>query len=292
MRKLTGWLFATILVLAGCTFEFEVMRPVTPQATPFATQSTPSAVATISPTAELPSATPTTFTGPVFHHAFFTSDPAMGLPETFFPAGTKQVFAVWSYQNMRAGLHLKREWYLSGQLWFTHEEEWNFDQYGENGVVRNVSLYDFDAGLPAGVYQLRMYIDDVIQPIATSASGQPETVITFEIGAVAQNPVSTTPVIPGDLGWGRIHGMITNARTGAPIAGASVTCEHHSYASPTTCSGSATTNADGLYVFEDVFFHDTDSIILTIQATGYQLQEISQTSFTRNDMEVNASLIP
>ena len=51
-----------------------------------------------------------------------------------FPAGTKQVYAVWNYMNMRAGMTVKREWYLNGQLWLTREEEWDFAKYGEHGA--------------------------------------------------------------------------------------------------------------------------------------------------------------
>lgn len=291
MRKLIAWLTTFVFALSSCTFHFEVMTPAPVQETLFPTHSISSPTVTISPTAVPLSPTPAPFVGPAFYDAFFTSDPERGSREAVFPAMTKQVFAVWSYQNMRAGLHIKREWYLSGQLWFTHEEDWNFAQYGEGGVVQNVSLYDFDAGLPAGVYQLRIYIDNVIQPIGGLVDGQPDTQITFEIQPVTQLPASTPP-LAGNLGWGSIHGKITDAITGVPIAGATVTCEHHSYTSTATCSGTATTNAEGVYLFENVFFHDTDRVRLAIQAEGYQPEEISQTSFIQNDMEANISLVP
>lgn len=104
-------------------------------------------------------------------------------------------------------------------------------------------------------------------------------------------PVTTdVPPVPGDLGWGKIHGKIIDAFTGEPIAGAVVTCEHHSYTSPMTCSGTATTDEDGMYLFENVFFHDTDTIKLTVQAPGYRTQEITSTFFTMADMEVNLAL--
>ena len=71
-----------------------------------------------------------------------------------------------------------------------------------------------------------------------------------------------------------------------------MTCEHNSYTSPVMCSGTATTNADGVYFFLNVFFHDTDAIKLTVQATGYQPQEFSQNAFTTSSMEANISLSP
>jgi len=100
------------------------------------------------------------------------------------------------------------------------------------------------------------------------------------------------PPIAGDLGLGKIHGKITDTATGEPIVGAIITCEHHSYTSPATCSGTATTDFDGVYIFEDVFFHDTDTIKLIVEAAGYQTEEIKSDFFTMADMEANVGLNP
>jgi len=110
--------------------------------------------------------------------------------------------------------------------------------------------------------------------------------------STAKSSSATEPLIPGDLGWGRVEGKIVDAVTGAPISGANVTCAHSSYTSPSPCSGTATTNTEGIYFFGNVFFHDTDTIKLTVQATGYQPQEFSQTAFTTGNMEANISLSP
>ena len=110
--------------------------------------------------------------------------------------------------------------------------------------------------------------------------------------STAKSSSATDPLIPGDLGWGRVEGKIVDAVTGLPISGANVTCAHSSYTSPVPCSGTATTNADGFYYFVNVFFHDTDTIKLTVEATGYQPQEFSQTAFTTSGMEANISLSP
>ena len=107
---------------------------------------------------------------------------------------------------------------------------------------------------------------------------------------VARSSSASAPLIPGDLGWGRVEGKIIDAVTGLPISGANVTCEHSSYTSPAPCAGTATTNTDGIYYFVNVFFHDTDTIKLTVQAEGYQAQEFSQTAFTTGNMEANFSL--
>jgi hypothetical protein len=108
----------------------------------------------------------------------------------------------------------------------------------------------------------------------------------------ARSSSDAAPLIAGDLGWGRIEGRIVDAVTGAPVSGAHVTCAHSSYTSPAPCGGTATTNEDGIYFFINVFFHDTDTIKLTVEAAGYQPQEFSQTEFTTSSMEANFSLTP
>ena len=78
---------------------------------------------------------------------------------------------------------IKREWFLNGKPWLLREEPWDFAKYGEEGVMRDISIYENELSLPSGVYQLRVYIDDVLQPIGTFAPGrdQPETWLNFEI---------------------------------------------------------------------------------------------------------------
>ena len=130
--------------------------------------------------------------------------------------------------------------------------------------------------------------------VLTPALSQPTSFVApafvTPVATISETP--TAPLIPGDLGWGKIHGKIVDASTGAPIIGAIVTCEHHSYTASATCSGTVIVDENGKYVFENVFFHDTDTIKITVQATGYQTQEVVQSSFTINDREVNISLSP
>jgi hypothetical protein len=108
----------------------------------------------------------------------------------------------------------------------------------------------------------------------------------------AQADSLTPQPAAGDLGVGLIHGKVTDAATGAPISNASVVCEQHSYTSATPCSGTVLTNSNGEYAFNNVFFHDTDTIWITVQTTGYQTQEISKTSFTTNDLPLDVTLNP
>jgi carboxypeptidase family protein len=495
MRKI--FLPSMILVfwLTACSFNVDVLTPAPEQSA-----TLPSTKVAASPTTALATPTevpPVGFTpvgsNPVFYAASVSLEQS-GVPARIaFPTGTKQIFAVWHYQNMRAGLTIKREWYLNGQPWLFREDPWDFQKYGADGMMPDISIYDFEVGLPEGLYELRVYIDSVIQPIGGNTASGPQTFLIFEIlrdefttdvtspdkqwsagvsfgnrlvirdatGApineifvgseipyiswladsrhllfvdrdrsqgqpgtligvrddlwiadiqtrdlhllyennsafhghagptlspyekyivslvgsgygdacfvdsgliflelasdrqsvkvirqeqftgiptsndgvvyplddggwdadslyhvtlngtcsvdqskmgryvfnlsnltVEKSASSTTQLIAGDLGWGTIHGKIVNAVTGSPIVGAVVTCAHASYTSPAPCSGTATTNAQGLYVFGNVFFHDTDTVRLTVQAGGYQPKEMSQASFTFNDMEANISLTP
>lgn len=496
MKKIFVFLLVVVSLISGCSFNVDVMTPALEQgdATP-STNIIASPIATISATAELP---PVGFTpvssDPVFYNASVSLDQSGAPARIAFPTGTKQVFAVWHYQNMRAGLTIKREWYLNGEPWLFREDLWDFEKYGADGIMPDISIYDLDAGLPSGLYELRVYINNVIQPIGVNTAGGPETFIIFEIlreefttdvpapnsqwsagvsygnrlvirdatgapteifagreipyvawlpdsqhvlfvdrdrsqqqsgspigardelwiadilswevhslyksettlgstgglypspdgkyiagiagsgfgdacfldsqviffeiaddyksvktikqeqflgiprGAdkvvypvavgtwesntlyrvplnstcdtdpslmglylfdlpslkATQDTSGATPFSLGDLGWGEIHGVVTDAVTGNAIAGALVTCEHSSYTStfPAKCSGSIETGIPGVYIFQRVFFHDTDTIKLTVSAPGYQPQEFNQTAFTTNDLTVNFSFTP
>lgn len=496
MKKILVSLLIVVFLISGCSFNVDVITLVPQQAdaTP-STNGIASPVATISATAELP---PVGFTpvssDPVFYNASVSLDQS-GVPARIaFPTGTKQVFATWHYQNMHVGLTIKREWSLNGEPWLVREEPWNFEKYGAAGVMPDISIYDFDAGLPEGLYQLKVYINNVVQPIGINTPGGPETFMIFEIlreevttdvlapnsqwsasvsfgnrlvirdamgapteifvgreityvawlpdsqhvlfverdrsGQVAnllvgvhdelwiadvlsrevvslyksettlgstgglypspngkyiagiagsgfgdacfldsqviffemtddyksvmvikqeqfsgiprgadkivypvavgtwesnmqyrvplngtcgtdpslmglylfdlpslkatQDTPNATPFSVGDLGWGEIHGVVTDAVTGNAIAGALVTCEHSSYTStfPAKCSGSMETGLPGNYIFQNVFFHDTDTIKMTVSAPGYKPQEFTQKSFTINDLKVDFVLVP
>ena len=492
MKKITAFLLVVVFLISGCSFNVEVVTPAASSVdAASATQAveTPIATVPIVPVTPVAGFTPTT-SDPIFFGGYIAVDQAATHGQSFFPAGTKQVFAIWTYQNMRAGLTIKREWYLDGKIWLTREEPWDFAKYGASGIMQDVSIYDTEVGLDSGAYQLRVYIDNVQQPIGrepatlnylnfviqpyesytaivspdlqstaeiyggkrivirdvngtpkdlytgreipyltwfansrellfvdrdrsqqqsdtsigvrdnlwiadvqtgdyhllyegyTAFSGhnglmlstyekyivslegsryadacmvdsrlvffelandrQSVTVIkqeqftglsasrdgtvypiddgaweadnlfrltldgtcavdraglgqyVFNIAArtATKSSATSAPPIMGDLGWGTIHGTITDAVTGAPIAGALVTCQHSSSTAPATCSGNVTTNADGTFVFSNVFFHDTDTIKLTVQAAGYQSQESTQVGVTMNFVEKNFSLSP
>jgi carboxypeptidase family protein len=104
---------------------------------------------------------------------------------------------------------------------------------------------------------------------------------------------STFPTpITGDLGFGKVSGQVTDSATGAPIAGATVTCKHFSYTSKESdrCNRNTTTDQEGSFLFENVFFHDTDTITLIIEATGYKPASLKNASFTQPLLESDIKL--
>ncbi len=70
---------------------------------------------------------------------------------TYFPVGTTQVFARWNFANVSPESRLRRQWYLNGQLFIEKEEAWN---WGVNGRLSHISIYDFNEGLTPGYYHV------------------------------------------------------------------------------------------------------------------------------------------
>jgi hypothetical protein len=106
------------------------------------------------------------------------------------------------------------------------------------------------------------------------------------------SPVEATAPIPGDLGFGKISGKVADSVSGAPIAGATVICKHFSYTSKESdrCNRNTTTDQDGSFLFENVFFHDTDTITLIVEAAGYQSVSMKYASFTQPLLEADIQL--
>jgi hypothetical protein len=120
-------------------------------------------------------------------------------------------------------------------------------------------------------------------PPTVSETPTPPVVITITI---------TKTAIVGDLGWGTIHGRVTNAATGEPIVGARVACQHSSYTSTALCNSSVVTAEDGTYAFPESFFHDTDRVQLEVQAQGYTTQITNVNFFASPWLNANFALVP
>jgi hypothetical protein len=187
MRKFTVWSVIFVFFLSGCTFSFEVLTPRAPvtdvQVTVsdiVAISSTPTAVP-IAPTLAPPTTNPIFFNG---RPATTQNDDRMDLSS--FPAGTKIVYVIWDYQNMREGMQIRREWYLNGEPWLVREEPWDFAKYGSTGTMRDVSIHDETAGLDLGTYHFRVYIDNVLQPIGGLFYEPIQEWLAFDIGLPEQ----------------------------------------------------------------------------------------------------------
>jgi hypothetical protein len=161
--------------------------------------------------------------------------------------------------------------------------------------------------LCAASFSLFLFVSCV--PVAFPVTGTPIPTMTFTAAydltltavmvseTLTSTPGGPTPSgtaipLPGDLGWGTVHGKIIDGVTNLPIEGATVKCEHSSYTSPAPCHGVTMTNRQGLYVFPDVFFHDTDRIALFVEAPGYTPLRFEQSFFTQPDFRADLELSP
>ena len=95
------------------------------------------------------------------------AETAVGPPQTSFPAWTRQIFAVWNYQNMGVSDVVRRTWLKDGQPWLVREDTWDYLHYGPQGMVNDVSIYDFETGLPPGDYELLLSLNGVQQLTAS-----------------------------------------------------------------------------------------------------------------------------
>jgi len=182
MKKVIVFLLMIFMLigLAGCSFDVQVMdiTPTAPVIESDTETPIPDPVSTI-PISEV------AVQSPQFSGVYFSTDPTQSSGVSSFPAGIKQIFAVWNYQNMREGMVVTRQWYLDGKMWLQREEKWDFAKYGSSGTIRDISIDDFDIGLPSGVYQLELLINGVPQPIGVSSTGQGQNWVTFEIKFVS-----------------------------------------------------------------------------------------------------------
>jgi len=183
MNKFFVALLLIVFPLSACSFDVQIVTPIpVPSESLASTEPATVPVATISATADKSSATPPQGQSiPRFFNARFADSPDNESFRSSYSIGIKEIFAIWDYENMEDGLIVRREWYLDGRLWLQREEPWDFSKYGEKGTVRDVSIYDLDVGLPAGAYQLRLFIEGVQQPIGASSKIPVETWANFSI---------------------------------------------------------------------------------------------------------------
>jgi hypothetical protein len=149
--------------------------------------SWPDLLLDLSSEGQLPTPNAAPYFGPAI---YFATSPEMAGSRAIFPYGTPEIFALWPYRNMREGLTIRREWYLDGYLWLEREEPWDFAKYGAEGILTDISIYDFDQGLESGRYQLRLFINGNEQQLGL---GEEFSSAIFEISPAIEISSQVSP---------------------------------------------------------------------------------------------------
>jgi hypothetical protein len=200
MKKMVALTGLIVLLISGCTYQFEVLTSAAPTSeTPTPTKLAQLSTPTLTLTVESRSSTPPIATEPQFFGAQFTLDPGTSIYQTIFPAKTQRVYAVWEYRNMRAGMKVRRDWYYNDTLWISREEPWDFARYGAEGTMRDISVYDLDVGLSPGRYRFELYINGLPQPIFGGLSWPTFTITEGEVSAQQISPTGSWIALVDDL---------------------------------------------------------------------------------------------
>lgn len=86
---------------------------------------------------------------------------ADGPTQSDFPAGTEEIYALWDYAGMSPSDTVRRIWFRDDQIWLTREEGWDWGEYGSEGTMRDISVYDNEgSGLPPATYRLQLYVNN------------------------------------------------------------------------------------------------------------------------------------
>lgn len=157
---------------AALTPEPATMTPTPPAPTATSlppTEAPPTPTATEPPTEPPPTATPPDPADQTaaFRNLTFAAS-GDGIAQPFFEQGTEEVFARWSYEQMSADDVVRRVWIRDGAEWLVREERWDLTRYGPAGVVRDISVFDFEgAGLEPAFYKLTLAINDSVEAQGT-----------------------------------------------------------------------------------------------------------------------------
>jgi len=80
-------------------------------------------------------------------------------PATDFPAGTRQVYALFDYKGMRNGLPWGHAWYLNGDEIATERTTWDLGQQGTAWLFINIQK--------SGNYEVRLFVEDQLEQTGT-----------------------------------------------------------------------------------------------------------------------------
>ena len=150
---------------AAPLFDTATPSPVLPKAE-LATAELPTAVPTATQTA---AATATVENNSLLgFNGLRFAQTADGAAQEEFPPGTVRVFALWEYAGMEPDDRIRRIWFRDEQIWIIREEDWNWGEYGSEGAVRDISVFDNEgSGLLPAAYRLQLYVNDELQEEGT-----------------------------------------------------------------------------------------------------------------------------
>lgn len=150
--------------LARVTAVSPQTQPQVTIATAVATPQTAIINPTLTPFPTIPpSPSPTAITGPAFTN-LRTAKTADAPPQSTFPAGTEEIYALWDFHNMDSSLRVMRLWLQDDLPWKVFEDYWDAPRYGIDGTVSDTYIYDYEGdGLPPGQYSLQLYIEGIYQ---------------------------------------------------------------------------------------------------------------------------------
>ncbi|MCB8981809.1 MAG: hypothetical protein H6657_30750 [Ardenticatenaceae bacterium] len=190
MKKYLFLLFLFML-LAACQPAPEqspavpTLLPATTAAAPTPTLATPVEAPTDIPVAATavsvePTAVPTTsaISNPQFSNLVLL--PNASAPQPDMPFTTQELYAVWDYAGMTAADQLERLWYFNGELWLERDEPWDMAQYGANGRIGDVFIYDYEPNLRAGDYRLVLKVNGV------ELASAEHTIPAFTVGPIVE----------------------------------------------------------------------------------------------------------
>ena len=117
---------------------------------------------------------------------------------------------------------------------------------------------------------------------------------TMDFNTPPTETPTATPLWIGELGWGRVTGVVSDGITGRSIVGARVTCRHVSYnpASPALCNDITFTDGNGVFVFENVYFNFSDRITVHVEAPDLVPVTVQRDFFSQPEFYANVYMQP
>jgi hypothetical protein len=97
-----------------------------------------------------------------------------GQAVSVMPYGTEEVFVRWDYSGIPLGSTMQRDWYRDGALIISRSEDWSAN-WGMNGRLTHVSLYDYTSGFGLQPGNYRVVVSLMNQPTVKA-----ETSFTIE----------------------------------------------------------------------------------------------------------------